>query len=63
MTVIAVFALFVFVGDAIVVGICSFIEQFSKSGSLFAFLGLFMVVFVIAWLCAVRVTERFLVRS
>ena len=63
MTVIAVFAFFVFVGDAIVVGLCSLIEQFSKTGSLFAFLGLFMVVFVIAWFFAVRVTERYLVRS
>ncbi len=63
MTVLGVFIVLVALGDTITVGICSIIEKFSNTGSLFAFMGLFMVVFVIAWKLAVGITERFFVRA
>jgi hypothetical protein len=63
MTVLAVFLLLVALGDVISVGICSVVEKFSVSGSLFAFLALFVLVFVIAWKLAVTITERFFVRG
>ena len=62
MLVIAVFVIFVVLGDAVAIGISSAIEQFSKSASLLAFLGMFVLVFAIAWPLAVRVTERYLIR-
>ena len=57
MLIIAVFVIFV-----VAIGISSVIEQFSKSASLLAFLGMFVLVFAIAWPLAVRVTERYLIR-
>jgi hypothetical protein len=63
MTVLAVFVLFVAIGDVAAVGICTLVERFSESISLFAFLGLYVVVFVIAWKLAVTITERYLVRQ
>ena len=62
MLVIAVFTVFVVLGDAVAIGISSLIEEFSKTASLFAFLGMFVLVFGIAWPMAVRVTERYLLR-
>ena len=63
MSVILVFALFVVVGDAIAIGISSIVERFSETASLFVFLALFILVFWIAWICAVRVAERYLARQ
>lgn len=63
MTVLAVFVLFVAIGDTIAVGICTIVERFSDSASLLAFLGLFVLVFIIAWQLAVRITERYLVKE
>ena len=62
MSIILIFAVFVIVGDAIAVGISAVVERFSTPVSLFVFLGLFVLVFWIAWGCAVRVTERYFVR-
>ena len=62
MSVILIFIAFVIVGDAAAIGISSLFEGYSKTVSLFVFLGLFMLVFVVAWQLAVRVTERYLVR-
>ena len=47
MLVIAVFTVFVVLGDAVAIGISSVIEEFSKTASLFAFLGMFVLVFVL----------------
>ena len=63
MTVLAVFVLLVAVGDVVSVGICSIVEKISVSASLFAFLALFVLVFIIAWKLAVTITERYFVRG
>jgi hypothetical protein len=63
MSVILVFALFVVVGDAVAVGISAIVERFSETASLFVFLALFILVFWIAWVCAVRVAESFSTRQ
>jgi hypothetical protein len=62
MTVILVFIAFVFVGDAIALGISAIVENFSETASLLVFLGLFIGVFIVSWLLAVKVTERYLVQ-
>jgi hypothetical protein len=61
MKVIGLFAVFVVILDATAVGICSIIERYSELGSLFSFLGLFVVNFIIAWQAALFITERYLV--
>ncbi len=63
MLVIAIFIAFVFVGDAISVGIAAMVEPFSQFWSLLVFLMLFVGVFAIAWKSAVYVTERYLLRA
>jgi len=63
MTVLAVFVVFVAVGDALAVGICSIVERFSENASLLAFMAMFALVFVVAWQLAVRITERYLIRE
>jgi hypothetical protein len=63
MSVILIFALFVVVGDALAIGLSSIVERFSETASLFVFLALFILVFWIAWICAVRVAERYLARQ
>ena len=63
MSVILVFVAFVLVGDGIAVGIASIVEQFSESASLLVFLGLFVLVFWVAWQSAVHVTERYILRQ
>ena len=63
MAIVLVFAAFVFLGDAIAVGISSIVERYSQFASLIVFLGLFMVVFYIAWKLAVMVTERYVMRQ
>ena len=59
MIAIAVFIVFVIIGDAAAVFVASFFEPISKNVSLLVFLGLFVSVFCGAWLLAVHVTERF----
>jgi hypothetical protein len=63
MSVILVFLALVVLGDAVAIGISSIIEQFSKTASLFVFLALFISVFWVAWLAAVQITERYIVRQ
>ena len=59
MIVILIFIGFVLVGDVAAVLIASMVEPFSQFASLLVFLGLFVGVFWVAWLLAVRVTERY----
>jgi hypothetical protein len=61
MIAIAIFICFVILGDVFAVLIASMFEPISKNVSLLVFLGLFISVFVVAWLLAVYVTERFFV--
>lgn len=63
MVVIAVFIAFVIVGDVLAYFIAVAIEQYSETASLLAFLGMFVLVFMISWVLAVRTTERYLVRQ
>ncbi len=63
MSVILVFIGFVLVGDTIAVVISAAVERISQSASLMVFFVLFTLVFWLSWMLAVRVTERFLVRS
>ena len=49
------------VGDALAVLISSVVEHFSESASLLVFLGLYAGVFVISWLVAVRITEKYFI--
>jgi hypothetical protein len=63
MSVILDFVALVLAGDAVVVMISAAVEHFSKAASLFVFFGLFAVTFWIAWIFAVRITERFIIRS
>jgi hypothetical protein len=63
MSVILIFAIFVVFGDALAIGLSSIVERFSETASLFVFLALFILVFWIAWICAVRVAERFQARQ
>jgi uncharacterized membrane protein len=61
MAVLAVFVVLVLIGDTIAIGIASIVEQYSKTASLLVFLCLFVAVFCVAWVLAVRITERHLV--
>jgi len=61
-SVVLVFVAFVLIGDSIAVGIASIVERFSESASLLVFLALFVLVFWVGWLSAVRVTERSILR-
>ena len=63
MSVIAIFIAFVIVGDTAAVFISYLFERFSNFTSLLVFLGLFILVFGVAWKLAVIVTERFIVRQ
>jgi hypothetical protein len=62
MTVLLIFAAFVLVGDIAAVGISYLFESVSHFASLLVFLGLFVLVFGVAWKLAVLVTERYVVR-
>jgi hypothetical protein len=62
MIVIALFIGFVIVGGAMNFAISSVVEQASKFASLLVFLGLFIVVFPLSWIAAVRITERYILR-
>lgn len=61
MQVILLFVVLVFGLDAIGVMLCSVIERTSSFASLIAFLGFFVVNFVIAWKIAIFVYEKYLV--
>jgi len=63
MLVIAVFLVFVVVGDTLAIGVAAMVEKFSEMASLLVFLALFMGVFVVAWYAAVYVTERYILRQ
>jgi hypothetical protein len=63
MSVILVFILFVIIGDTAAIGISYLFERVSNFASLLVFLGLFILVFGVAWKLAVLVTERYLVRQ
>ena len=63
MSVILIYVLFVVIGDAAAVGIASVVERFSEPASLLVFFALFILVFWVSWMLAVRVVERFFVRQ
>jgi hypothetical protein len=63
MSVILVFICLVLVGDTLAVAISAAVEHFSQSASLMVFFALFAGGFWLSWVVAVRITERFLVRS
>jgi hypothetical protein len=63
MSVILVFIAFVVLGDSLAVGIATIVERFSHFASLLVFFALFIGVFWLAWVMAVRVTERYLIRQ
>ncbi len=60
MQIIVLFAFFVVALNAIAVVICSVVEQYSTFASLLAFLGMFVLNFLIAWQIALWITERYL---
>lgn len=59
MSVILFFIGFVIVGDVVAIGIASIVERYSEPASLLVFLGLFVLVFWVSWLAALRAVERF----
>jgi len=59
--VILIFVGFVIIGDIGAMAIASMFEPISETASLLVFLGLFVGVFCVAWILAVRVTERYFV--
>jgi hypothetical protein len=63
MGVILIFVAFVVLGDSVAVGISYLFERISNTVSLMVFFALFIFVFWASWQLAVRVTERYLVRS
>ena len=63
MSVIAIFIAFVLVGDTAAVFISYLFERVSNFTSLLVFLGLFILVFGVAWKLAVLVTERLIARQ
>jgi hypothetical protein len=63
MSVILVFVLFVLIGDTAAVAISYEFERISNFVSLLVFLGLFVLVFGVAWKLAVMVTERYIIRQ
>ncbi len=60
MQALVLFVILVVVLNLITGGICTIIEGFSPYAGLMAFLGFFVVNFLIAWKLAVYLTERFL---
>ena len=61
MQVLAIFTVCALILDAGAVYISAMVENYSPSTSLFVFLGLFVLGFIVAWKAAVYLTERFLV--
>jgi len=60
MQIIGLFAVLVVILNAIAIGICSIVETYSPYASLLAFLGLFVLNFIVAWKAAVYLTDRYL---
>ena len=63
MAVILVYVVIVLLGNALAVMIAGKVEQISQSASLMVFFALFALIFWVGWILAVRITERFLVKS
>ena len=63
MSVILIYVVFVLIGDAIAVGIATMFERISEPASLLVFFALFILVFWLSWVAAVRVTERYILRQ
>lgn len=63
MQVIGLFVVCVFLLNACAVAICSLIERSSSFAGLIAFLGFFIVNFIIAWKVALWLTEKYLVSN
>ena len=63
MQIIGLFAVFVVALNALAVMLCSVVEQYSAFASLLAFLGLFVLNFIIAWQISLWITERYLLTA
>jgi uncharacterized membrane protein len=63
MQVLILFTILVFILNLITGGICTIIEGYSPHAGLMAFLAFFVANFVIAWVAAVYITERFLLTA
>jgi len=63
MSVILVFVALVLAGDTLAVLISAAVEHWSQAASLMTFFVLFAFVFWAAWQIAVRITERYLIKS
>jgi hypothetical protein len=61
MMVIVIFAVIAVLLDVVGAGISSLLERSSEWASLIAFLGFFVVNFIVAWKIAVYLTEKYLV--
>ena len=57
MSLIVIYVIGIFVGDAVAVGVAEVVERFSEKGSMIVFLSLYFFVFWVAWVVAVRLTE------
>jgi hypothetical protein len=60
MGIILIFVSFAAAGIAASMGIATVVEQYSSHASLLVFLALFMGQFIVSWMLAVRVADRFL---
>jgi hypothetical protein len=60
MGIILIFVAFAVMGIAISMGVATVVEQYSSHASLLVFLGLFVAQFIVSWMLAVRVADRFL---
>ena len=63
MSVILIYVAIVLAGDTVAVLISAMVEHWSQAASLFTFFVLFALVFWAGWLLAVRITERYILRS
>lgn len=63
MSMILIYVVLVIAGDAVAVAISTVVEHFSKSASLLVFFALFISVFWVSWVLAVRIAERYFVRA
>jgi low temperature requirement protein LtrA len=59
MGVMALFVVFVFVNEAIAVGIASIVEKFNDSAGLMVFFVLFLSALWLSWIAAIWVAERY----
>lgn len=63
MKILGLFIVLVIILNTISMAICSLIEQYSSYVSLLAFLGFFVLNFIVAWKVALWITERYLERG